>query len=110
MTNLLEQFKGHIINQTLTNKLREIEILLSEYELNELQEESVLAYQLLLQNIKVTLNAKSLPIVPKIILDNLNSSIENLSRNAMFDINSYYSQYQNLIDHFNRLPRFEKKE
>lgn len=109
MTNLLEQFKGHIINQTLTNKLSEIEILLSEYELNELQEESVLAYQLLLQNIKVTLNAKSLPIVPKIILDNLNSSIENLSRNAMFDINSYYSQYQNLIDHFNRLPRFEKK-
>lgn len=56
MTNLLEQFKGHIINQTLTNKLREIEILLSEYELNKLQEESVLAYQLLLQNIKVSLH------------------------------------------------------
>lgn len=42
--NLLEQFKGHIINQTLTNKLSEIEILLAEDELNEIQKESVLAY------------------------------------------------------------------
>ena len=45
MANLLEQFKGHVISQTLSNKLGEIETYLSEYDLDEQEMESLLAYQ-----------------------------------------------------------------
>ena len=109
MTTLSEQFNNHVLSQTINNKLNEIEKIVQNTSLNDQQKESAIAYQLLLQMVLTTLKTKSLPIIPKSILDNLNNSIINLSTNVLCDINSYYSQYQNLIDWYNRLPRYEKK-
>ena len=108
-TTLLDQFKSHIISQTITNKLNEIQNLIDSPNFNEQQKESAFSYQMLLNIILSTLNSKALPVIPKLILDNLNIAINNLSTNILCDINGYYSQYQNLIDCYNHLPHFEKK-
>ena len=109
MPTLSDQYNSHILSQTINNKLNEIDKILESPNFNYQQKESVLAYQILLQIILTTLNSKSLPLVPRTILDNLNASVANLSTNALSDINNYYSQYQNLMDWYNRLPHYEKK-
>lgn len=109
MLTLSDQFNSHVLSQTINNKLNEIEKILESSNFNDQQKESVLAYQMLLKIILITLSSKSLPLVPRMILDNLNNSVANLSSSALSDINNYYSQYQNLIDWYNRLPRYEKK-
>ncbi len=109
MSTLSNQFNSHVLSQTINNKLNEIEKILESPNYNEQQKESVLAYQVLLRIILITLSSKSLPLVPRMILDNLNNSVANLSSNALSDINNYYSQYQNLMDWYNRLPHYEKK-
>lgn len=109
MSTLSNQFNSHVLSQTINNKLNEIEKILESPNYNEQQKESVLAYQVLLRIILTTLSSKSLPLVPRMILDNLNNSVANLSSNALSDINNYYSQYQNLMDWYNRLPHYEKK-
>ena len=109
MPTLSDQYNSHILSQTINNKLNEIDKILESPNFNDQQKESVLAYQILLQIILTTLNSKSLPLVPRTILDNLNASVANLSTNALSDINNYYSQYQNLMDWYNRLPHYEKK-
>ena len=76
MSNLLEQYQGHQLYQTLSNKLEEIANALNNDTYNETQKESLLAYQQILVLIQANLNTRTLPIVPNRILNDLNAAIQ----------------------------------
>lgn len=109
MSNLFEQYQGHNVFQTLNNKLEEINNALQDDNYNEVQKDSLLAYQQLLSIIQANLNTRTLPLVPNTILNNLNAAIQNLHISYLINLDSYYQYYQQLIDSYNRIPRVEKK-
>lgn len=109
MENLYEQFQSHIVKQTLDNTLENIKIALESDDYDEAQEDSLFAYQQLLLMIRTNLNTKTLPMVPRTILDNLHNAIANLTTNVLCDMNKYYSQYLTVLDWYKRIPTYEKK-
>ena len=109
MNKLFEQFESHTLFQTLTNKLSFIEKAINDDSYNEMEKESLLAYQQLLTIIKTNLSSKALPMVNKTVLDNLNTAISNLTNGVLTNINGYSSQYQSVMDWYKRIPTLEKK-
>ena len=109
MNKLFEQFENHALFQTLANKLSFIEKSVNDDSYNEMEKESLLAYQQLLTIIKTNLSSKALPMVNKSVLDNLNTSISNLTNGVLTNINGYSTQYQSVMDWYKRIPTLEKK-
>lgn len=109
MSNLLEQYQGHPLFQTLTNKLDEIQNGLQSEAYNDVQKDSLLAYQQILTMIQTNLNTRTLPIVPNRILNDLNAAIQNLHISYMLDMNNNYSYYQQLMNSYRMLFTIEKK-
>ena len=109
MNNLYEQYENHPLFQTLANKIDFINNALKDDSYNEQQKESLLAYQQLLIIIQTNLSSRALPMVSQSVLDNLNTSISNLSTGILLNINGYPSQYHNVMDWYKRIPTIEKK-
>ena len=109
MSNLLEQYQGHQLYQTLSNKLEEIANALNNDTYNETQKESLLAYQQILVLIQANLNTRTLPIVPNRILNDLNAAIQNLHISYLIDMNNNYPYYQQLMNSYRMLFTIEKK-
>ena len=109
MKNLFEQFENHSLFQTIANKIDYIKKALQADTYNESQKESLLAYQQLLTIIRTNLSSKALPMVNKSVLDNLNTSISNLTNGVLTNINGYPTQYQSVMDWYKRIPILEKK-
>lgn len=109
MSNLLEQYQGHQLYQTLSNKLEEIANALDNDTYNETQKESLLAYQQVLVLIQANLNTRMLPMVPNRILNDLNAAMQNLHISYLIDMNNNYPYYQQLMNSYRMLFTIEKK-
>lgn len=109
MSNLLEQYQGHQLYQTLSNKLEEINNAINNETYNEKQKESLLAYQQIFILMQTNLNTRTLPIVPNRILNDLNAAIQNLHISYILDMDNYYTYYQQLMNSYKMLFTIEKK-
>lgn len=109
MTNLAEQYQGHLIFQSLKNKLEEIDKEMQNSSYNEVQIDSLFSYKQILTIIQANLNSKTLPMVPNTILNNLNASIQDLKLDYLLNINGYSQKYLQLMNNFSLLPKLEKK-
>jgi hypothetical protein len=107
--SLIEQFKNHPIHANLQAKLDEIAQQLENDSYSEDQKDSLLAYQLLLTNIKVVLSSKTAQLSPIVNLNELNQSIQSLNMAYCANLNGQPTLFNNIYVYLRKIPYFEKK-